>query len=161
MTHVGVQVSYANSDILSSDVLWEYSRTSQVCSTSFIEVGPFSVNAEKDLKYEGLYQTIAHVSLSTTTSEVLMRQTISFVHLSPHWASGSGLGFFGTFLSDGLPSSLRDGSSTSSASMSHRFFALSLTCGVFVFRFRLFAVVLRFLETRRFHPFQCRGGPLF
>ena len=25
MTHVGVQVSYANSDILSSDVLWEYS----------------------------------------------------------------------------------------------------------------------------------------
>ena len=57
----------------------------------------FSANATKTSNTEALYRTIAHVSLSTTTSEVLMRQITSFLHLPPHWASGSGLGFLENF----------------------------------------------------------------
>ena len=83
MTHVGVQASYASSDILNSDVLWEFLRTSPVSSTSSTEVGRFSVDATKTSNTEALYRTIAHVSLSTTTSEVLMQQTTSFLHLPP------------------------------------------------------------------------------
>ena len=93
---LGAGFFYASSDMQSSDVLQEFSRTSQAYSTSSTEVGPFSADP-KTSNTEALHRTIAHVSLRTATSEVLMRQITSFLHFPPHWASGSGLGFFGTF----------------------------------------------------------------
>ena len=98
MTHVGVQVSYASSDMQTSDVpVGVLTNIASLFDKLYRGWPSSQPSATKTSNTEALYRTIAHVSLSTTTSEVLMRQITSFLHLPPHWVERFWSWIFGFF----------------------------------------------------------------
>ena len=74
---------------------------------------PLLSQREQDLKYEGSLPNHCPCVPQHNNLRGVDAAVISFLHLPPHWASGSGIGFL-------EPSSLRDGSSTSSTLASQR-----------------------------------------